>query len=311
MKKISVVTPCYNEEENINECVDVIKEVFSHYDNYTYEHIFIDNASTDNTVSKLKELAKDDKNIKIIVNSRNFGHICSPYHGLLEASGDAVVLFVADLQDPASLIHEFIKKWEEGYKSIVGVKKSSEENHIMFKIRKLYYSTVNKLSKIDLIDNFTGFGLFDREVIEILRKIDDPYPYFRGLIPEIGLKIYQVEYNQPIRRRGVTKNNFFTLYDIGMLGIISHSLVPLRLATMIGFSISILSLVVAFVYLLLKIIFWNTFSLGMAPMVIGLFFFSAVQLFFIGIIGEYIGSIHTYNKKRPLVIEEERINFDK
>ena len=256
--------------------MEVIKEVFSHYDNYTYEHIFIDNASTDNTVSKLKELAKDDKNIKIIVNSRNFGHICSPYHGLLEASGDAVVLFVADLQDPAFLIHEFIKKWEEGYKSIVGVKKSSEENHIMFKIRKLYYSTVNKLSKIDLIDNFTGFGLFDREVIEILRKIDDPYPYFRGLIPEIGLKIYQIQYDQPIRRRGITKNNFFTLYDIGMLGIISHSLVPLRLATMIGFSISILSLVVAFVYLLLKIIFWDTFSLGMAPMVIGLFFFSPV-----------------------------------
>lgn len=310
MKKISVVTPCYNEEENIDECVSVIKEVFSHYNNYIYEHIFIDNASTDNTVSKLKELAKDDKNIKIIVNSRNFGHICSPYYALMQSKGDASIFFVADLQDPASLIHEFIKKWEEGYKSVVGVKKSSEENHIMFKIRKLYYSTVNKLSKIDLIDNFTGFGLFDREVIEILRKIDDPYPYFRGLIAEIGLKIHQIQYDQPIRRRGVTKNNFFTLYDIGMLGIISHSLVPLRLATMIGFSISIISLVIAFIYFLLKLIFWDTFSLGMAPMVIGLFFFSAVQLFFIGIIGEYVGSIHTYSKKRPLVVELERINFD-
>lgn len=310
MKKISIVTPCFNEEENVDECVKVIKEVLSQYENYIYEHIFIDNASTDNTVSRLKNLAKFDKNIKIIVNSRNFGHICSPYYGLLQAKGDAVILFVADLQDPASLIHDFIKKWEEGYKSVVGVKKTSEENHIMFKIRKLYYSTVNKLSKIDLIDNFTGFGLFDREVIEILRKIDDPYPYFRGLIPEIGLKICKVEYDQPIRKRGITKNNFFTLYDIGMLGIISHSLVPLRLATMIGFSISILSLFVAFVYLLLKIIFWNTFSLGMAPMVIGLFFFSSVQLFFIGIIGEYIGSIHTYSKKSPLVTELERINFE-
>lgn len=309
MKKISIVTPCYNEEDNVNECVKVIKEVFSLYDNYIYEHIFIDNASTDKTVTKLKELANEDKNIKIIVNSRNFGHICSPYYGLLQANGDAVVLFVADLQDPPSLIHDFIKKWEDGYKSVVGVKKSSEESHIMFKIRKLYYSTVNKLSKIDLIDNFTGFGLFDREIIEILRKLDDPYPYFRGLIPEIGLKICKIEYDQPIRRKGITKNNFFTLYDIGMLGIVSHSLVPLRLATMLGFSISIMSIFVAFIYLILKLIFWNTFSLGMAPMVIGLFFFSSVQLFFIGIIGEYIGSIHTYNKKRPLVIEEERINF--
>lgn len=309
MKKISIVTPCYNEEDNVNECVKVIKEVFSLYDNYIYEHIFIDNASTDKTVMKLKELANEDKNIKIILNSRNFGHICSPYYGLLQATGDAVVLFVADLQDPPSLIHDFIKKWEDGYKSVVGVKKSSEESHIMFKIRKLYYSTVNKLSKIDLIDNFTGFGLFDREVIEILRKLDDPYPYFRGLIPEIGLKIYKIEYNQPIRRKGITKNNFFTLYDIGMLGIVSHSLVPLRLATMLGFSISIISIFIAFIYLILKLIFWNTFSLGMAPMVIGLFFFSSVQLFFIGIIGEYIGSIHTYSKKRPLVIEDERINF--
>jgi len=310
MKKISIVTPCYNEEENVNECARVIREVFSHYDNYIYEHIFIDNASTDTTVEKLKDIASQDSNVKIIVNSRNFGHICSPYHGLLQATGDAVIFFVADLQDPPAIIHQFIQKWEEGYKSIVGVKKSSEENHIMFKIRKLYYSTVNKLSKIDLIDNFTGFGLFDREVVEILRKLDDPYPYFRGLIPEIGLKIYQIEYDQPIRRKGITKNNFFTLYDIGMLGIVSHSLVPLRLATMLGFVISLISILVAFVYLILKLMFWDTFSLGMAPMVIGLFFFSSVQLFFIGIIGEYIGSIHTYSKKRPLVVEKERINFD-
>lgn len=309
VKKISVVTPCYNEEDNVSECVRVIKEVFSKYDYYTYEHIFIDNASTDQTAKKLKELAQDDKNIKIIINSRNFGHIRSPYHGLLQASGDAVILFVADLQDPAELIHQFLKKWEEGYKSVVGVKKTSEENHIMFKIRTLYYKTVNKLSSIDLIDNFTGFGLFDREVIELLRSIDDPYPYFRGLIPDLGLKIYKIQYDQPIRRRGITKNNFFTLYDIGMLGIISHSLVPLRLATMLGFLISIFSVFVAAIYLILKLLMWNSFSLGMAPLVIGLFFFSSVQLFFIGIIGEYVGSIHTYSKKRPLVVEEERINF--
>lgn len=309
VKKISVVTPCYNEEDNVSECVRVIKEVFSKYDHYTYEHIFIDNASTDQTAKKLKELAQDDKNIKIIINSRNFGHIRSPYHGLLQASGDAVILFVADLQDPAELIHQFLKKWEEGYKSVVGVKKTSEENHIMFKIRTLYYKTVNKLSSIDLIDNFTGFGLFDREVMELLKSIDDPYPYFRGLIPDLGLKIYKVSYDQPIRKRGITKNNFFTLYDIGMLGIISHSLVPLRLATMLGFLISVLSICVAAIYLVLKVLMWNSFSLGIAPLVIGLFFFSSVQLFFIGIIGEYVGSIHTYSKKRPLVVEQERINF--
>jgi len=309
MKIISIVTPCYNEEDNICECAHIIKELFSKYENYTYEHIFIDNASTDQTVLKLRELALIDKKIKIIVNSRNFGHICSPYHGLLQATGDAVILFVADLQDPVDLIDEFLKKWEDGYKSVVGVKKTSEENHLMFKVRSLYYKTVNKLSKIELIDNFTGFGLYDKDVINILRSLDDPYPYFRGLIAEIGLKIFKIQYDQPIRKRGITKNNFFTLYDIGMLGIVSHSLVPLRLATMLGFLISLLSIFVAFIYFIIKLAFWNSFSLGLAPVVIGLFFFSSVQLFFIGIIGEYVGSIHTYSKNRPLVIEKERVNF--
>ena len=309
MKTISVVTPCYNEQDNVEECVRVIKEAFSQYDNYRYEHIFIDNASTDNTVSILKGIAAKDTNVKIIVNSRNFGHIRSPYHGLLQATGDAIILFVADLQDPASLIPEFIKKWEEGYKTVVGTKRSSEESSIMFSIRKLYYKTVNQLSNVNLIDNFTGFGLYDKEVIDHLRKINDPYPYFRGLVAEIGLSVYQIPYDQPIRVRGITKNNFFTLYDIGMLGIISHSLVPLRIATMTGFLISFLSILVAFIYFLLKIIFWNSFSLGLAPVVIGLFFFSSVQLFFVGILGEYLGSVHTYAKQRPLVVEKERINF--
>jgi polyisoprenyl-phosphate glycosyltransferase len=179
----------------------------------------------------------------------------------------------------------------------------------MFNIRKLYYKTVNRLSNIELIDNFTGFGLYDKEVIDHLRKIDDPYPYFRGLVAEIGLKICKLPYDQPIRVRGITKNNFFTLYDIGMLGIISHSLVPLRIATMMGFLISVLSLLAAFIYFVLKLVFWNSFSLGLAPVVIGIFFFSSVQLFFVGILGEYLGSVHTYAKKRPLVIEKERINF--
>lgn len=309
MKTISVVTPCYNEEDNVQECVNVIKNVFAQYPNYNYEHIFIDNASTDNTLALLKNIAHTDKHIKIIANSRNFGHIRSPYYGLLQANGDAVVLFVADLQDPASLIPEFIKKWEEGYQTIVGTKRSSEESSLMFSIRKLYYKTVNKLSNISLIDNFTGFGLYDREVIDHLRKIDDPYPYFRGLVAEIGLRIYQIPYDQPVRVRGITKNNFFTLYDIGMLGIISHSQVPLRIATMAGFLLSFISILIAAIYFLLKLLFWNSFSLGMAPVVIGLFFFSSVQLFFVGILGEYLGSIHLYSKRRPLVIEKERINF--
>lgn len=309
MKTISVVTPCYNEQDNVQICVDVIKNVFAKYDNYKYEHIFIDNASTDTTLEKLREIAARDPNVKIIANARNFGHIKSPYYGLMQAKGDAVVLFVADLQDPAELIHEFIKKWEEGYKTIVGTKKTSEESSIMFSIRKLYYKTVNKLSNIALIDNFTGFGLYDREVIEHLRGINDPYPYFRGLVAEIGLKIYQIPYDQPVRVRGITKNNFFTLYDIGMLGLISHSMVPLRIATMTGFLISLISLFAALVYFVLKLIFWNSFSLGMAPIVIGIFFFSSVQLFFVGILGEYLGSVHTYSKNRPLVIEKERINF--
>ena len=309
MKTISIVTPCYNEQDNVQECVQVIKNVFAQYDNYDYEHIFIDNASTDNTLQLLKEIAATDPKVKIIANSRNFGHIKSPYYGLLQANGDAVVLFVADLQDPASLIPEFISKWEEGYKTIVGTKKSIEESSLMFSIRKLYYKTVNKLSNINLIDNFTGFGLYDREVIEHMRKINDPYPYFRGLVAEIGLKIYEIPYDQPIRVRGITSNNFFTLYDIGMLGIISHSLVPLRIATMTGFAISFLSIFVALIYFIVKLIFWNSFSLGLAPVVIGLFFFSSVQLFFVGILGEYLGSVHTYSKQRPLVIEKERINF--
>ena len=310
MKLISVVTPCYNEEDNVQECARVIREVFAQYQGkYEYEHIFIDNASTDSTASLLREMASGDKRIKVILNARNFGHIKSPYHALLQAQGDAVVLFVADLQDPASMLPTFIQKWEEGFKTVVGTKKTSEESSLMFNIRKLYYKTVNRLSNIELIDNFTGFGLYDREVIDHLRKIEDPYPYFRGLVAEIGLQIYKIPYDQPIRVRGITKNNFFTLYDIGMLGIISHSLVPLRIATMMGFLISVLSLFAAFIYFVLKLIFWNSFSLGLAPVVIGIFFFSSVQLFFVGILGEYLGSVHTYAKKRPLVVEKERINF--
>lgn len=310
MKHISIMTPCYNEEENVREVYRQVKDVFAGLSGYTYEHIFIDNASKDKTVLILKEIAKEDKNVKIIVNARNFGHIRSPFHALLLANGDAVISIVADLQDPPPMIVDFIKKWEEGYKIVVGVKKQSEESPIMFRIRKGYYKFIGKLSEIEMIKDFTGFGLYDKKVIEILREINDPYPYFRGLIAEIGFEAAKIEYTQPARKWGITKNNFYTLYDMAMLGLTNHSKVPLRLATMLGFAMSLLSLLVAFGYFIYKLVFWESFTLGVAPIVIGLFFFSSVQLFFLGIVGEYIGSIYTQVLKRPLVIEKERINFD-
>jgi glycosyltransferase involved in cell wall biosynthesis len=311
MKSISIVTPCYNEEGNVKELYAQVKAVFEQMGAYTYEHIFIDNASKDNTLLLLKELASQDPNVKIIANARNFGHIRSPYHALLQASGDAVILLVADLQDPPQMIKDFILKWEEGFKVVLGVKTESEESFLMFTARKMYYNFINRVSEIELTKNNTGFGLYDKQIIQILRDIDDPYPYFRGLISDIGFPSYKIEYLQPARKRGITKNNFYTLYDIAMLGITNHSKIPLRLAAMLGFAMSAISFIVAIVYLLAKLIFWNYFTVGLAPLVIGLFFFSSVQLFFIGIIGEYIGSIHTQVLKRPLVVERERINFDK
>jgi glycosyltransferase involved in cell wall biosynthesis len=310
MKLISVCTPCYNEEDNVKELYLQVKGVFSQYPQYNYEHIFIDNASTDKTVEILKSIAQGDNNVKIIVNARNFGHIRSPYHAILEAQGDAVILIVADLQDPPELITDFIAKWEDGYKIVVGVKNGSKESRLMYSIRKTYYNLIGKLSEVELIKNFTGFGLYDKIVVEILREIDDPYPYFRGLISYIGFDICRIEYTQPSRKRGITKNNFYTLYDMAMLGITNHSKVPLRIATITGFILGTLSLVVAVIYLVMKLIFWNQFEAGSAPVVIGLFFFSSVQLFFIGIVGEYVGSIQTQVMKRPLVIEKERINFN-
>jgi glycosyltransferase involved in cell wall biosynthesis len=310
MRLISIVTPCYNEEENVENTYKEVQRIFEQLGGYAYEHIFIDNASKDRTVAILKDIARQDKNVKIIVNTRNFGHMRSPYHALLQANGDAVITFVADLQDPPSMIPEFIKKWEEGYRVVVGIKAQSEETPLMFAVRKLYYNLINRLADIELIKNFTGFGLYDKKVIEILREIKDPYPYFRGLVADVGFEIARIEYIQPARKRGITKNNFYTLYDTAMLGITNHSKVPLRIATMLGFAMSIISLWAAILYFVYKLVFWNTFSVGIAPLVIGLFFFSSVQLFFLGIIGEYIGSIQTQVLKRPLVIEKERINFD-
>jgi polyisoprenyl-phosphate glycosyltransferase len=309
-KRISIVTACYNEEDNVELLYTEVKKVFEKLTDYEYEHIFIDNASKDRTVAILKEIAKKDKNVKIIVNARNFGHIRSPFYGLIQAKGDAVISIVADFQDPLPMIPDFIKKWEEGYKIVVGVKTESEENPVFFAVRKFYYNVLQDLSEISQIKNFTGFGLYDRRIIEILRTIDDPYPYMRGLISEIGYDIYQIEYAQPERKRGITKNNFYSLYDMAMLGITNHSKVPLRMAALIGFGLAIISLFFAFVYTIYKLVYWDNFQVGIAPLVIGLFFFSSVQLFFIGVIGEYVGSIQTQVMKRPLVVERERINFE-
>jgi len=311
MKKlISIVTPCYNEEGNIELFCNKIKEIFSLIKKYDYELIVIDNCSTDKTAVILKELAKKDKKLKVILNSRNFGHIRSPHHALLQAKGDAVIPLAADFQDTPELIPEFLKQWETGYKTVIAVKNKSEESALFFTVRKFYYRLVNRLSDIELIENATGFGLYDKKVIEILREIHDPYPYIRGLVCEIGLDIKKVYYSQPTRKRGFTKNNFYTLYDMAMLGITSHSKVPLRLATFFGFISSFVSFVIGLVYLILKLLFWQRFSLGTAPLLIGLFFSFSINLFFLGLLGEYMLLIQTQVLKRPLVIEKERINFE-
>lgn len=310
MKKISIVSPCYNEEKNLHAVYQEVKAQFEqHLKEYDYEHIFIDNSSTDKSQEILRELASQDQRVKVILNSRNFGHIRSPAYGLFQASGDAVILLVSDLQDPPNLIPTLIKKWEEGNKVVVAIKKESEESAVMFAIRTLYYNIINKISETKLAKNYTGFGIYDKKVINVLKSFDDPYPYLRGLIFKVGFKTDHIYYVQPKRKRGVTSNNFYTLYDLAMLGICTHSKVPLRFFTISGFTIGALSLLASFIYLLLKLIFWNSFQLGMAPLIIGLFFFSAVQIFSIGIIGEYIGVILTKITKEPLVIEKERINF--
>jgi polyisoprenyl-phosphate glycosyltransferase len=308
-KLISIVTPCYNEADNIDELCQRIATVMATL-SYEYEHILIDNASTDGTIRKIKNLAALDKRIKLIVNARNFGHIRSPYYAIMQSQGDACVLIASDLQDPPEMIVEFVRKWEEGFKTVLAVKPESEERSLMSYLRKVYYRFITRISEVPLVQNATGAGLFDRAVVNILRQIHDSYPYFRGLLCEIGFPIATVPFKQPRRLRGVTKNNFYTLYDIAMLGITNHSKLPLRMMAIGGFGLSFLSLLVAFGFLIAKLLFWDTFTLGTAPMLIGIFFFGAVQMFFLGLLGEYIGSIHTQVRNMPLVVELERVNFD-
>jgi glycosyltransferase involved in cell wall biosynthesis len=310
MKTISVVTPCYNEEANVEEVYERVRALMASLGKYRYEHIFIDNCSRDNTYGILREIAQRDRNIKVIANSRNFGHLRSPMHALFQASGDAVILLFSDLQDPPELLADLIAQWESGLPIVLALKTTSDENRLMFWIRTKFYQLVNRLSDTRTYENFTGFGLYDRKVIEVLRHFNDPYPYFRGMIAEVGFAHGEVVYNQRRRMRGITKNNFYTLYDLAMLGITNLSKVPLRLVTFSGFLGSLLCVLVGLAYFAYKLIFWNSFSVGMAPLVIGFFFFGSVQLFFMGIVGEYVGAIHTLAQRRPLVIEQERINFE-
>jgi glycosyltransferase involved in cell wall biosynthesis len=311
MPFISIVSGCYNEEENVRELWQRITRVMADsLPNYDYELILIDNCSTDRTVEILREVCRQDKRVKVILNNRNFGHVRSGYHAMQQATGDAIVCMASDLEDPPEMIPDFVRKWEEGYKVVLAQKTSSAEFFVMFLVRKAYYYLVNRLSEVPLVKNVTGFGIYDRRVIDDIKRIGDPYPYLRGLICDLGYEQYLIPFHKPVRKRGFTKNNFYTLYDLGMLGITNHSKVPLRLAVFAGCIIGTLSMLVAFGYLIYKLLYWERFQAGSAPIVLGIFFLGAVQLFFVGILGEYIGSIYTQVLRRPPVIERERINFD-
>ena len=307
---LSIVTPCYNEEENVDELYTQVKAAIADQTKYEFELIFIDNHSQDGTVVKLKKLAEKDPMVKIILNTRNFGHIRSPYYGILQSRGAATIYLASDLQDPPELIPEFIRYWEEGYKLVMATKPVSKGVAWVHALRKAYYRFLDGISDISLVADSTGFGLYDREVLNQLRQIDDPYPFLRGLICELGYEIKTIPFAQPRRLRGISKNNLYTLYDIAMLGIVSHSKVPIRIAALAGFLLGMLSVIAAIIFLILKLLYWDSFPIGIAPVVIGMFFMFGVLMLFIGILGEYIGAIHTHVQQRPVVVEKERINFD-
>lgn len=308
-KLISVMTPCYNEEGNIINLYNAVKAQFDKLPQYTYEHIFIDNYSTDHSRDILRKLAAEDKNVKVIFNARNFGPNRSGSYGMLQASGDALICIVCDLQDPPEMIPQFLEKWEEGYKVVLGQKLKSKENPIMFQIRKLYYKIINWLSETPQYEGVTGYGLFDKEFLDTMRWMDDPDPYIRGLVPDLGYKAYLLKYTQGKREYGKSSYNFSRYFDFAITGVTHVSKKPLRIATMLGLIMSGCSFVIAIIYLLMKLIFWDSFAMGTAPILIGMFFLASVQLAFIGVIGEYIGAILTRVTKRPMVVEEERINF--
>ena len=310
MKTISIVVPCYNEEENVIPLSRAITALFEkELADYRYELIFIDNDSRDRTRELLRGLCQSDPDIKAIFNAKNFGQFNSPYYAMLQTSGDCTILMAADFQDPVEMIPQYVREWESGYKIVIGIKKSSQENKFMYWLRGCYYKLIKKLSHVEQIEQFTGFGLYDAKFIQVLRGLNDPTPFLRGIVAELGFKRKEIPYEQPLRRAGKTSNNFYRLYDAAMLSITSYTKVGLRLATIFGSICAGLSMVVALVYLVMKLIWWDRFPAGMAPMLIGMLFLGSIQIFFIGLLGEYIMSINQRVMKRPLVIEEERLNF--
>ena len=311
MKKISVLIPCYNEAENVGPISRAVTEILEkELPQYDYELVFIDNDSTDGTRDIIRGLCADNPRIKAILNARNFGQFNSPYYGMLQVTGDCVIEMVADFQDPVEMIPKYIHEWEKGYKIVIGIKTSSKENRLMYWLRSCYYKTIKKLSDVEQIEHFTGSGLYDREFIEVLRSLDDPTPFLRGIVAELGYRRKEIPYEQPRRRAGKTHNNLYRLYDAAMLSVTSYTKAGLRLATIFGSICAVVSMLIALVYLVMKLIWWDRFPAGMAPMLIGMLFLGSVQLFFIGFLGEYIMSINQRVMKRPLVIEEERINFN-
>lgn len=310
MPLVSIVTSCFNEQDNVAELAQRIHRAFEALPQYTHEIIFADNASTDGTAAELRKLAAADKRVRVILNARNFGHIRSPTNAMLQARGDAVISMASDLEDPPELIGELLEQWRRGFKVVAAVKSKTQDSFVLGAARSIFYGLIGRISDVSLIPHFTGFGLYDRVVIERVRTIDDPYPYLRGLISEIGFEPALVYFDKPARKRGITKHNFFTLYDFAMLGLVKHSVMPLRLATFAALALSMLSLFTGFGYLVAKLLWWDQFTLGVAPLLIGVFFFSSVQLFFIGMLGEYVNSIHVHVRHLPLVTERERINFD-
>lgn len=311
MKKISVLIPCYNEEENVVPMSEAIVALFENeLSNYEYELLFIDNDSSDNTRPLLRDICKRNPHIKAIFNAKNFGQFNSPYYGILQTTGDCTISMVCDFQDPIELIPQYIREWENGYKIVIGIKKTSKENPIMYKFRSIYYKVIKKFSNVEQIEHFTGSGLYDKEFVEVLRNLKDPTPFLRGIVAELGYRRKEIPYEQPKRRAGKTHNNFYTLYDAAMLSFTSYTKIGLRLATFMGVGIGIVSTILGIIYLVLKLIYWDRFAAGMAPMLIGIFFLGAIQLFFLGFMGEYILSMNQRIMNRPLVIEEERLNFE-
>lgn len=311
MKKISVLIPCFNEQENVIPMAESIRELFNkQLVCYDYELIFIDNDSKDRTKELLRDICNKNKKVKAILNAKNFGQFNSPYYGLLQTSGDCTILMACDFQDPIEMIPRYIEEWENGYKIVVGVKTSSKENKIIYWLRSVYYKLIRKFSDVEQIEHFTGSGLYDKQFINVLRNLNDPTPFLRGIVAELGFKRKEIPYEQPKRRAGKTHNNFMTLYDAAMLSFTSYTKIGLRICTFFGVFIACVSIIIGLAYLVMKLIYWDRFPAGMAPVLIGMFFLGALQLFFIGILGEYILSINKRVMNRPLVIEEERINFE-